>query len=107
MFPLSARGSPSKRAAPWKWLLHIGWSMSLVSDFAAVQRAAMRRHRAVTSRLFPNLSVSFVALVLALSIAVAQEFGHHDARLCGGPRRGQDAGDIVPPQATPLRFLGF
>jgi len=42
------------------------------------------------------LRVSFVAFVVALSIAVAQPCGHHDARLSGGPRPGQ---------ATPLRSV--
>jgi hypothetical protein len=42
------------------------------------------------------LRVSFVAFVLALSIAVIHECGHHEARLFGGPRPGQ---------ATPLRSV--
>ena len=42
------------------------------------------------------MRVSFVAFVLALSIAVSHECGHHEARLFGGPRPGQ---------ATPLRSV--
>ena len=55
-------------------------------------------HLAVTSCLPSNLRVSFIAFVLALSIALAIRCGHHDASLSGGPQRRQ---------ATPLRSVPY
>ena len=67
-----------------------------IGERALALNLDLRRHRAVISCLSSNLRVSFVTFVLALSIAVARECGHHDARLSGGPRRRQ---------ATPLRSV--
>ena len=54
-----------------------------IGERALAPNPRPRRHRAVISCLSSNLRVSFVTFVLSLSIAVARECGHHDARLSG------------------------
>ena len=67
-----------------------------ISERALAPNLRLKRHRAVTSRLSSQHCASGSSGSFALSIAVAQECGHHDARLSGGPRPGQ---------ATPLRSV--